>query len=252
MKAHVDVKKANSVGVITFTHPAGNSLPGELLDQLSSAFDDLSSDPEASVVILQSEGTRAFCGGASFEELTAIDCEKSGQKFFMGFANVILAMRACPKPIICRVQGKAVGGGVGLIAAADYALATTDAALRLSELVLGLGPFVVGPAIERKIGRAAFQSMALDADWRTAAWGLQHGIYTEIFSTVKELDEQVCDLTTRLASANPDALRALKKIFHEDTAHWETLLPERAAVSGTLVLSTFTSSAIKRFKESRS
>lgn len=252
MNGKVDISKGNSVGAVTFMHPAGNSLPGDLLNQLTHAFNTLGSDSDVSVVLLKSEGVRAFCGGASFDELTAIDSKESGKDFFMGFANVILAMRSCPKPIVCRVQGKAVGGGVGLIAAADYAMATTGAALRLSELVLGLGPFVVGPAIERKIGVSAFQAMALDADWRTAEWGLQNGLYANFFDSIDELDEQIDSLTTRLTSTNPDALADLKKTFHAETAHWKTLLPERAAISGELALSHFTTSAIKKFQERKS
>lgn len=236
----------NGIATVTFFHPKRNALPASILRQLTEAIDAAAGHPDARVVILQSEGTGAFCAGASFDELRALKSADEGKEFFSGFARVILAMRRCPKIIIGRVQGKAVGGGVGLVAATDYSFALESANVRLSELAVGLGPFVVGPVIERKIGRAAFAAMSIDADWRDALWAEQHGLYTRVMDTEPALDAVLPAFAHRLASQNPDALTQLKRVLWEGTNHWDTLLFERAAISGKLAMSEFTKRAVEQ------
>ncbi len=239
----------NGIANIAFFHPQSNSLPGVLLRELASKIEDAGKNPEAKVIVLRSDGEKAFCAGASFDELVSIRNIEEGKTFFSGFAAVINAMRKAPKFIIARVQGKAVGGGVGLASAADYCMAHVSAAVKLSELAVGIGPFVVGPAVERKIGKAAFTALAINAsEWQSADWANAHGLYTGLFSTTEELDKAVETLASRLSSSNPDAMRELKKVFWEGTANWDTLLIERALISGTLVLSDFTRSSIEKFK----
>ena len=246
---NIIVDKSNGIGRIEFYHPMSNSLPGRLLTELTEAITQLGNSDDVNVIILESQGERAFCGGASFEELIAIKDIEGGKKFFSGFANVINACRKCPKIIIGRVHGKAVGGGVGLASATDYCLATESASVKLSELAVGIGPFVVGPAVERKIGVSAMSQLAINAtEWQSAAWAREKGLYTEIFPTVAQLDEAVEVLADRLSKSNPDALKELKKVFWEGTDHWDELLKERAAISGRLVLSDFTKNAIESFK----
>lgn len=237
---------ANGIATITFFHPKRNALPAPILRQLAESIDNVATNPEARVVILASEGTGTFCAGASFDELRALRTLDDGKQFFSGFAHVILAMRRCPKVIIGRVQGKAVGGGVGLVAATDYSFALPGASIRLSELALGLGPFVVGPVIERKIGRAAFAAMALDADWRDAEWGERHGLYTRLMDTEAAMDSVLPAFAHRLAAMSPDAVTQLKRVLWEGTNHWETLLFDRATISGRLALSEFTGRVIGR------
>lgn len=235
---------------ITFYHPAHNAMPASQLEWLTRAINHGGAEPDVKVIILQSAGERTFCAGASFDELASITNLADGKNFFMGFANVINACRRCPKIIIGRIQGKAVGGGVGIAAATDYCLGTQHASIRLSELAVGIGPFVVGPVIERKIGNAAFRQLALRAnDWCTAEWASEHGLYQEVFEHIEELDIAVSQLATQLAGYNPEALAAMKKIFWEGTADWDTLLADRAAISGRLVLSDFTRNAIMAFKQ---
>ena len=241
---------ALGIATISFFHPAHNSLPGSLLTQLAATMTAIGQADTTKVIILKSEGERTFCAGASFDELLAIEDEAQGQRFFAGFAQVINACRTCSKIIIGRVQGKAIGGGVGLAAATDYCLATTQAAVKLSELVVGIGPFVVGPVVERKLGRAAYAQLALDAaEFRPAAWAEARGLYAQCLDSVAELDAAVLALATRLAGYNLEALAALKAVFWEGTAHWDSLLAERAAISGRLVLSDFTRQAIRQFKQ---
>jgi methylglutaconyl-CoA hydratase len=232
------------IATVCFAHPKSNSLPGPLLAQLAHTIESLGRDPNAKVIVLRSEGDGAFCAGASFAELKAISDEQSGTKFFMGFATLILAMIRCPKFIITRVQGKAVGGGVGIVAASDYVLATGAASVRLSELAVGIGPFVVGPAVERKTGQAAFSALAVDADWRNARWAEQHGLYASVHETTSELDDAVGQLAQRLATSNPEAMSRLKAAFWAGTESWAELLANRAASSGMLVLSDFTRQAL--------
>jgi methylglutaconyl-CoA hydratase len=199
--------------------------------------------------VLKSSGTKAFCAGASFDELMAITTEDEGLEFFSGFSKVINAMRTCGKLVIGRVQGKAVGGGVGLVAATDYCIAVQDASVKLSELAVGIGPFVVGPAVERKTGVSGFSQLAIDAaSWRSADWALRNGLYAEVYDTIEEVDEAVAKLAKRLAESSPEAMAELKTIFWQGTENWGTLLPERAAISGRLVLSDFTRNAINKFK----
>jgi len=246
-KVHTIIE--NGIAKIRFFHPKSNSLPGELLRELSNRITDVSLIPEIRVIVLESEGEKSFCAGASFDELISIKNFFEGKKFFSGFAKVINTMRKSGKLIIARVQGKAVGGGVGLIAAADYALAVDTAEIKLSELALGLGPFVVGPAVERKIGVAAFSEMSIDYEWRSASWAKEKGLYVNIYSSISELDEAVKNLSEKLASANPEATKELKRIFWQDVQNWDILLEQRAELSGRLVLSEFTKNYIEKFKE---
>ncbi len=242
-------KIENRIATIEFGHPASNSFPSELLARLAKEFELLSNNDEVNVIILKSEGNRAFCAGASFDELVAITNLKEGKKFFLGFANVINAMRNCSKLIVGRVQGKTVGGGVGLAAACDYVLATEHAAIKLSEFTIGIGPFVITPAVKRKIGVSGLAELTLDAtSWKNAYWAKEKGLYANVFENTEELDKEVEILTERLSSYNPEALQEMKKALWLDTEHWNTLLLERAETSGKLVLSDFTKEALKKFK----
>jgi methylglutaconyl-CoA hydratase len=239
----------NNIGTITFSHPQSNSLPGALLRKLAAAITEAGDDGNVTVIVLKSEGDKTFCAGASFDELITISNFDTGRVFFSGFAMVINAIRKAPKFVIARVQGKAVGGGVGIASAADYTLGTVHAAVKLSELAVGIGPFVVGPAVERKIGASAFSQLAINAtEWKSAEWAREKGLYAELFNTVEELDTAVENLAAKLAGSNPHAMEQLKHIFWEGTEHWDSLLMERAEMSGTLVLSEYTREAIAQFK----
>ncbi len=240
----------NGTGYITFFHPQSNSMPGDLLRQLALEIEKLGKDEQAKVIVLKSEGDKAFCAGASFDELISIKDLETGKRFFSGFAGVINAMRKAPKFVIARVQGKAVGGGVGIASAADYTFAIESASIKLSELAVGIGPFVVGPAVERKIGSSAFCQLTINAsEWQSAEWGRQKGLYAEVFKSVEEMDKAVHSLTEKLAGSNPEAMMMLKKIMWQGTENWDTLLIERAEMSGKLVLSEFTVNAINKFKQ---
>jgi methylglutaconyl-CoA hydratase len=246
----VETQLTNGVARITFSHPAQNSMPGHQLARLATAIEEAGQNPEVKVIVLQSGGDRTYCAGASFDELAAIEDFDTGKRFFMGFANVINAMRKCPKLIIGRVQGKCVGGGVGLASATDYCMATKFASIRLSELAVGIGPFVVGPAVERKVGLSAMSQLAMNPnEWQTAEWAKQKGLFTEAFDTIEQLDAYIDHFTKQLAAFNPEAMAELKKVFWQGTEHWDTLLQERAAISGRLVLSEFTKNAIAAFKQ---
>ena len=249
MKEYVKITTENSVGTIEFFHPRSNSLPGHILAELANTITSAGEDENIKVIILKSAGERAFCAGASFDELVAIDTPENGKKFFSGFANVINAARKCPKFIIGRVQGKAVGGGVGMASATDYCFATKFASAKLSELAIGIGPFVVGPAVERKVGTSAFSAMTINAcKWFDASWAREKGLYTEVFDSVDEMDTEIEKLATTLSTSNPEAMLGLKKIMWQGSEHWDELLMERAVSSGTLVLSDFTKNAIEKFK----
>ena len=243
-------KIENKIATVEFGHPASNSFPGELLQRLTDEFNKLSDNPEVSIIILKSEGEGAFCAGASFDELLAVSNLEEGAIFFAGFANVINAMRNCSKLIIGRIHGKAVGGGVGLASACDYALATEGSAIKLSEFTIGIGPFVIAPAVERKMGKAALAEMTLAAhEWKNAYWAKEKGLYAKVFENVKELDNELEIFSSKLASYNPEALNEMKKVLWEGTENWGTLLAERAKISGRLVLSDFTKQALERFKK---
>jgi methylglutaconyl-CoA hydratase len=244
----ISVSVAAGIGTVTFTHPKGNSLPGALLEQLARDVAALGTNPEARVIVLRSGGTGPFCAGASFDELTAIGDSIAGQEFFSGFSRVILAMIRAPQFVLVRVHGKAAGGAVGLIAASDFSFAVNKASAKLSELAIGIGPFVVGPVIEKKIGLAAFSAMTVDADWRDAAWCERHGLYAKLFDDVAPMDAAIDTLAATLAASNPEAMAALKKVFWAGTEQWDTLLAARANMSGTMVLSEFTRDAISRFR----
>ncbi len=237
----------DGVATISFFHPKGNSLPAWLLKELAHTVTRVGEDERVRAIVLRSDGTGPFCAGASFDELARITDAESGREFFMGFARLILAMRICPKPIVARVHGKVAGGGVGIVAASDYAIALHGAALRLSELAVGIGPFVVGPVVERKIGVSAFAAMSLDAHWRSAEWGESHGLYARLCDVTAELDSQVQVMAQQLAKANPDAVRLIKEATWRGTDDWPALLQERATTSGRLVLSEHTRRAIAEF-----
>ena len=240
----------DKVATVQFSHPASNSFPRQLLDAVTNALNELSKNDAVSVIILRSEGQGAFCAGASFDELLAVSNLAEGTTFFSGFANLINAMRNCSKIIVGRIHGKAVGGGVGIAAACDYAFATTNAAIKLSELAIGIGPFVIEPAVSRKIGKTAMTQMTLAAhEWKTAEWALDKGLYAKVLLNQTELDNDLANFTTKLASYNPEAMQQMKKIIWEGTSDWDALLLERAAISGELVLSEFTKNALNQFKK---
>ena len=248
-KGTVEISINNEIGTITFGHPQSNSLPGALLQLLANTITDLSKEASVKVIILQSLGDKTFCAGASFDELVAISDLETGKTFFSGFANVINSCRKSSKLIIGRIQGKAVGGGVGIASAVDYCFATTNAAVKLSELAVGIGPFVVGPAVQRKIGLSAMSELAINAtSWRSAEWAMQKGLYNEIYETSSEMDNAIQSLAHKLSNSNPAAMQELKQVFWEGTEDWDTLLVSRASISGKLVLSDFTRDAISTFK----
>jgi methylglutaconyl-CoA hydratase len=239
-----------NIATVEFYHPSSNAMPSELLFRLTKTFDELSKNKEVHVIIFKSEKNKVFCAGASFDELMKISNLEEGKKFFLGFANVINSMRKCSKLIIGRVQGKAVGGGVGLAAACDYCFATEQAAIKLSEFTIGIGPFVIAPVVERKMGIAAFSDLTLDAThWKTAYWAQQKGLFARVFETINEMDIEVDNLALKLAKYNPEALTEMKKIFWSNTENWDLLLNERAEISGKLVLSEFTKNALQKFKK---
>lgn len=240
----------NKIATVEFGHPASNSFPRELLNRLTNELDTLSRNSEVSVIVLKSSGTAAFCAGASFEELLAVSNLEEATKFFSGFANLINAMRTCSKIIIGRIHAKAVGGGVGIASACDYALATTGSSIKLSELAIGIGPFVIEPAVSRKIGKSAMSEMTLEAsEWKSATWANQKGLYAKVFETTAELDTEISAFAKKLSSYNPEALFEMKKILWEGTENWEALLDERAQISGKLVLSDFSRTALNEFKK---
>lgn len=237
------------IATVEFGHPLSNSLPGKILQKLADTITEMGENESVKVIILRSAGEKAFCAGASFDELISIQDLETGKKFFSGFAKVINACRKCPKLILGRVQGKAVGGGVGMASAVDYCFATKHADVKLSELAVGIGPFVVGPAVERKIGVSAMSQLAIDATgWQSAEWALNKGLYTHLFDTAAEMDEAIQKLAVTLAGSNPEAMSMLKTIFWQGTENWDELLAERAGMSGKLVLSDFTVNAINKFK----
>lgn len=249
MSAYVKHNLENHIATIEFFHPEQNSLPGAILAQLAHTITEVGNNSEVKVIILKSGGERTFCAGASFQELIAIDDAATGKVFFSGFANVINAMRKCPKFIIGRIQGKTVGGGVGIAASTDYCMATQFASIKLSELNVGIGPFVVSPAIERKMGVSALSQIAIDANtFYDANWAREKGLYAQVFDAIDEMDAAVQAFAEHLCTYNPEAMREMKKIFWRGTDNWDELLAERAAISGRLVLSDFTKEKLQKFK----
>ena len=239
----------NGIATLTFSHPKSNSLSSGMVKDFINVINKFSEDKRAHVIVVRSEGEKAFCAGASFDEMLAIKDLISSKEFFLSFARLINAMRKCPKFIIARIQGKAVGGGVGIAAAADYTLASNAASVRLAELMLGLGPFVIGPAVERKIGKTAFITMSIDAEWHDAFWAKQNGLFTKVFANNHDLDEAVSTLAKKIAGCNLEAISQMKKVFWEGTENWDELLEQRAEISGKLAMSEFTKNYIKAFKD---
>jgi methylglutaconyl-CoA hydratase len=248
-QGHVSTEIRDGIGTITFFHPAHNSMPGKLLAELTDSINKAGQNADIKVIVLKSEGEKTFCAGASFDELISIKDTEIGHRFFMGFANVINACRKCPKLIIGRVQGKAIGGGVGIASATDYCFAVKSASAKLSELAVGIGPFVVGPAVQRKVGLSAFSQMAINASkFFDAEWAREKGLYAEVFETASEMDDAIAELAFTLANSSPEAMTDLKRIFWEGCENWDELLSTRAGISGRLVLTDFTVNAINKFK----
>ena len=248
MEAYVNQNIQNGISTIEFFHPAHNSLPGTILAELVKNIHDAGSNNKVKVIVLKSGGARTFCAGASFEELININDAETGKVFFSGFANVINSMRKCPKFIIGRIQGKTVGGGVGIASATDYCMATKFASIKLSELNLGIGPFVVGPAVERKLGLSGMSQIAIDANsFYSADWSKQKGLFAQVYESTEEMDKAIQSFAEKLCSYNPEAMKEMKKVFWSGTEEWDDLLAERAAISGRLVLSDFTKETLKKF-----
>ena len=239
----------NKIASITFSHPASNSLPSELLNRLTDTFNRLDTNLDVNVIVLKSDGEKAFCAGASFDELLEVKTMDEGKQFFSGFANLLNSMRQCSKIIIGRAQGKTVGGGLGILAATDYCFATEAASIKLTELSIGIGAFVIAPALERKIGISALSELSIDAtNWKTAYWAKEKGLFARVFENTWEMDKDLEILADKLASYNPDALKEWKKTLWKNTDHWDQLLLKNAEISGQLVLSDFTKEALQKFK----
>ncbi|MDA7580097.1 MAG: enoyl-CoA hydratase-related protein [Crocinitomicaceae bacterium] len=250
-QGHVEASiRTNGVATIEFGHPLSNSLPGKILQKLAATITEMGKNEEVKLIVIKSAGDRVFCAGASFDELISIQDFSTGKQFFSGFANVINACRKCPKLIIGRVQGKAVGGGVGVASAVDYCFATKYADVKLSELAVGIGPFVVGPVVQRKIGMSAMSELAINAtEWRSAGWARDKGLYTEVYDSAEEMDMAIEKLALQLSKSNPEAMSLLKGAFWKGTEDWDVLLEKRAELSGKLVLSDFTVDSINAFKK---
>jgi len=244
----VDVEIHDGIAFVRFSHPRSNSLPAALLQSLAAEIGDIATNSAVKAIVLRSGGNGAFCAGASFDEMKAVSDAASGREFFSGFAKVILAMTRAPQFVLARVHGKVTGGGVGLVAASDYSVAVKGASLKLSELAVGIGPFVIGPVVERRLGTGPFTDMSIDADWRDAEWAERHGLYSRVYDDVESMDAALAKLMDFLASANPEAIRQMKKVFWADTEHWPQLLEHRAAISGALALGEHTRAAIEKFE----
>ncbi len=251
MEGSIDISITNHIAEITFSHPAHNSMPGHLLDALATQIKEAGEASDVHVIVLRSGGDRTFCAGASFDELMKITNSSDGKQFFLGFVKVINAIRLCPKIVIGRIQGKAIGGGVGIASAVDYCMATKYGSVKLSELALGIGPFVIGPAVERKIGLSAFSQLAINAtEWQTAEWAKDKGLYHEVFDDVEQLDAYLAEFTKTLAEMSTSAMHALKQVLWHGTQHWGELLDERASISGRLVITDASQNAIRAVKKS--
>ena len=242
--------RSGALARIEFGHPASNSLNSELLARLQTEMNKFGDDDTVHTILIQSEGERAFCAGASFDELMEVSTPENSTAFFSGFAGLINTLRNCPVPVVARVHGKAVGGGVGLIAACDYALATEAASIRLSEIGIGIAPLVIAPAVMRKTGASGLSELSLaPGEWKSAYWAQEKGLFARVFEKRGDLDKESENFAAQLARHPRTALIALKRALWEGTAHWDSLLPERAAETGRLALSAETQQALKRFKE---
>lgn len=239
----------NNVAEITFGTEKSNSLPGEILEKLAQTILDEGAKPEVKAILLKSAGEKAFCAGASFDELLSIDELEISKKFFGGFAKVLNAMRNCGKLVIVRVQGKTTGGGVGIACAADYCFATKDSAMALTELNLGIGPFVIGPYVERKVGKSAYGAMSIDADFRSADWGEKHDVYHSVSENIQEMDEKIAAFMNKLSERSADALALIKKVLWEGSEHFDQLMPERILMSASLILEDSAKENIGKIKE---
>ena len=245
----VETEIHDSIAFVRFAHPKSNSLPGALLRAMADDINKLATNSSVKAIVLRSAGDGAFCAGASFDEMKSVKDAESGREFFSGFAKVILAMTRAPQFVLTRVQGKVTGGGIGLIAASDYSIAIKGASLKMSELAVGIGPFVIGPVVERRLGTGPFTDMAIDADWRDAMWAERHGLYSHVYEDVETMDTALAKVMDFLAGANPEAIRQMKKVFWADTEHWDQLLDHRATISGALALSVHTRAAIEKFSK---
>ena len=245
----VNQELKNNISEITFGHPKSNSLPGEILELLAQTILNEGAKEEVKAILLKSDGEKAFCAGASFDELLSIDELENSKKFFGGFAKVLNAMRSCGKLVIVRVQGKTTGGGVGIACAADYCFATKDSALALTELNLGIGPFVIGPYVERKMGKSAYAAMSIDADFRSADWCENHDVYHSVSENIEMMDEEINKFLEKLSTRSSDALSLIKKVSWEGTEHFEQLMPERILMSASLILEDSAKKNIEKIKE---
>lgn len=249
MEAFVTTIVENHIAKITFGTPKSNSLPGEILEKLASTLLEEGAKNEVKAILLQSAGEKAFCAGASFDELLEINDLETSKIFFGGFAKVLNSMRNCKKIVVVRVQGKTTGGGVGIACGADYCFATQEAALALTEINLGIGPFVIGPYVERKIGKSQFTAMAIDAEFRSALWAKEHSIYHSVSESIEEMDLQLSDFLNKLSTRSDEALSLIKKVSWEGTEHFDQLSPERIVMSASLILEKSAKERIESIKE---
>lgn len=249
MEGFVKSTIKNGVAFITFSHPQSNSLPLHLLDRLTEEITKAGLDDAANVIVLQSEGNGVFCAGGSFDEMLAIKEITTGKIFFSGFANVINAIRKAPKFVLARVQGKVVGGGVGIACAADYTVGVETSSIKLSELAIGIGPIVIGPAVIKKIGLSAYTTLTINAtEWKSAKWAAEKGLFADVYKSIEEMDAALAVLTDTLSRSNPESMKIIKKDLWTGTENWDTLLIQKAETVSKLVLSDYAINALTKFK----
>lgn len=209
----------NVVAQITLNRPeVRNAFDDTLIQSLTKAFTRLGKDANVRVIILRAEGS-AFCAGADLNWMQrSVDFSFSENvQDAHHLAAMLKAIYDCPKPVIARVHGAAFGGGVGLVAACDIALATESAKFCLSETRLGLIPAVISPFVVPKIGQTAARRYFLTAEVFSATQAAHLNLVTEVASDEAALDALLAKIVGAILANGPEALSQSKVLLEQIT-----------------------------------
>jgi enoyl-CoA hydratase/carnithine racemase len=239
----VHLETRGAVAVVTLDSPHNrNALSRRLVAELAERLNAAAADPGIRVVLVQATG-RVFCSGADLSEATA-DGMEAGARRIVELQRLIVAM---PKPVVVRVQGAVRAGGIGLVAAADVAVAAESATFALTEVRLGLAAAIISLTVHQRMSPRAASLTTLGGEAFDGAAAAAYGLVTTAVPA-ERLDEEVERVCTALARGTAQGLRESKRILNADLlARIDARGEEMAALSAALFASDEARQAMAAF-----
>lgn len=203
-----------NVARVVFNRPeVHNAFNDTMIKELSSVFDDIEKRPDIRVVIVTGEG-KSFCAGADLNWMRRVKdySYEDNLKESLDLAEMLFKVYASPKPTIARVNGAAIGGGTGLVAVCDIAIAAEKAKFSFSEVKLGLIPACISPYVLKKCGEGKCREFFLTGERLTAEKACAAGLVNAVIS-LDEIDAYITSIVALLVSSGPEAISTCKELL---------------------------------------